>query len=703
MCRDRSRFHPDRCNRSHRGADGRCCRKVRQRCDRGRHQHHPQERQRRWRRHRDLRWLHGRRRRHPRCLRQLGVPARAEQLLQYHRRSSQPRPEQSQRDRRARRQPRQPCDVPGFEHAQGAGLPLSRRRRGRCALRTEVAGAQRRLQSPGWRQVLQLRNLRLQERQVISEVSAAGQAPLHRSRDRHHELPVPVRLRPARSEQGDRLFGDRRRQGANRRLELGPQQHVRPRPFQRLYPQFRELGRVQQHRCADAARLLRRLPANDAVDVEPGRRPRFRRGTRSPLNVAYGLEYRRGSYGIGAGVPLSWLDGGAQSFPGFMPTDAGTHYRHVEGAYIDVAAQPIGPLHPDAAARFEHFSDFGSAAIGALTARYDFNPRFAVRGTISNGFRAPTLAEEYFSSTNVTPTTAFVQLPPNSAGGKVIGLGDGLRPARSMNYSVGFVWRPLPAVLGTLDLYVINLTNRIVATGNLIGTLNGVTQPAAPAINAAIAANGNQLDPAVLATGSTGVTLFANGIDTRTRGADVAFDFPSHYAFGDIDWSIGANFNLTEITRVPATPAQLAGATLYDAAALSDLTTASPRYVLKFGALWTEGRLAVNAVEQVYGESSEWENDDGDNASNTPEYFQSTIGVTPITNLDVSYRLTSHFTASIGALNLFNRYPDKYNSTLLAHYDDFRFGDTLGVFQYPMFSPFGIDGGYYYVRATFHW
>ena len=54
----------------------------------------------------------------------------------------------------------------------------------------------------------------------------------------------------------------------------------------------------------------------------------------------------------------------------------------------------------------------------------------------------------------------------------------------------------------------------------------------------------------------------------------------------------------------------------------------------------------------------------------------------------------------VGAVNLFDRYPTRYNRTLLAHYDTFKYGDTLGVFQYPMFSPFGINGGYYYVRAT---
>jgi iron complex outermembrane recepter protein len=423
-------------------------------------------------------------------------------------------------------------------------------------------------------------------------------------------------------------------------------------------------------------------------------------GRSGPLNVAYGLEYRRESYGIGAGIPISYIDGGAQSYPGFTPTDAGTHYRNVDAAYVDLAVQPIDPLRVDIAGRYEHYSDFGSASVGKLTARYDFTQQFAVRGTISNGFRAPTLAEEYYSSTNVTPTTAFVQLPPDSPGGKLIGLGNGLQPEHSMNYSFGLVWRPLPDVIATLDLYHINITNRIVATGNLYGTLNGVAQPSAPAINAAIAANGNELDPSVVATGTTGVTLFANGIDTSTQGADLVFTFPADYGFGHVDWSVGATFNETDVTKIPATPAQLAGLSLYDATAISDLETASPRYVIDLGALWKVNRLAVNLQEQIYGPTAEWDNDDGDNPSNVPEYFKSTIGVTPITNLDVSYRLTRQFTLSAGALNLFNSYPNRYNSTLLAHYDSFKYGDTLGVFQYPMFSPFGIDGGYYYVRGT---
>jgi iron complex outermembrane receptor protein len=50
----------------------------------------------------------------------------------------------------------------------------------------------------------------------------------------------------------------------------------------------------------------------------------------------------------------------------------------------------------------------------------------------------------------------------------------------------------------------------------------------------------------------------------------------------------------------------------------------------------------------------------------------------------------------VGANNLFNVYPDKYNPDLVAAQ---RAGlDNAAVAQYANFSPFGINGGYYYVK-----
>jgi len=297
----------------------------------------------------------------------------------------------------------------------------------------------------------------------------------------------------------------------------------------------------------------------------------------------------------------------------------------------------------------------------------------------------------------VTPVTALVQLPPNSAGGKLLGLGTGLQPEQSVNYSVGLVVRPIPPMSLTLDLYQINVTNRIVGSGQLIGSAHGVV--ISPAVNAAITANGNQLDPDVLAFGESGVNVFTNGINTRTRGGDFTFEFPVDHVFGHVNYSIGATYNDTVITGFRSTPAELGSAPLFDATAFSDLTTANPRYVVNLGMLWTAGNASINFLEKIYGPSAEFENDNSDNPAGRIQYFRTDIPVTAITDIDFSYQFRKHLKFTLGATNLFNHYPPTLDRTLLAHYNDFVYGDNQGVQQYPAFSPFGINGGFYYAKV----
>jgi iron complex outermembrane receptor protein len=440
--------------------------------------------------------------------------------------------------------------------------------------------------------------------------------------------------------------------------------------------------------------FLQSTQATSTLDINRD----FDIGTAGPLNVAFGGEYRYETYSIGAGTPESYIDGGAQSYPGFTPQDAGTNSRKNVAGYVDVANKPIEALRIDIAGRYEHYSDFGSATVGKETARYDFSPQFAVRETISNGFRAPTLAEEYYSSTNVGPSTAFVQLPPNSVGGKLLGLGDGLRPEKSVNYSLGFVFKPIQALTMTLDLYQISVTNRIVNTGDIFSLENGAATPAAPFVNAAITANGVSLAPGLL---YTGIQVFANGIDTRTRGADFVLDFPVDYPVGHVNYTIGATFNETDVTRVPTPPAAFVGQPFYDIAAISDLTTANPKYIVNLGAAYTVDKLTATLTEKIYGPASEYENDNGDNATGNSEYFRSDIGISPITNLDLSYKATKSVKFSIGAINLFNRFPPTENATLISHF--FVHDNNAAGYNKDSFSPFGIDGGYYYAKASFSW
>ena len=413
----------------------------------------------------------------------------------------------------------------------------------------------------------------------------------------------------------------------------------------------------------------------------------FQIGWAKPLNVAAGLEHRIDKYEIEAGDAASRYKEGSQSYPGFSLTDAGSHRRTNEAAYIDFAGNPVNDLTLDLAARYEHFSDFGNAKVGKITSRYDFSPAVGVRGTFSNGFRAPTLAEEYYSATNVGPTTAFVQLAPNSAGARLVGV-DGLKPERSTNLSLGLVINPANNVAVTLDVYQIKIRDRIVGSGALYGSGGAVNSPA---VTAAIKANGNVLDSTV---SQTGINIFSNAVDTRSRGLEFVTTINSNYGTaGKVDWSIAANYNKVEVTKVNQAPAQLLPQTLLDKTAISDLETAAPKLRVNLGALWKVGNWTVNLREAIYGKASEYGSEDGS------VYHLTEVKPKLITDLEVGYKINNSWSVAVGANNLFNIYPNGVNPALLA--DERAAGDNAAVNVLPSFSPFGINGGYYYARANY--
>jgi iron complex outermembrane receptor protein len=423
-------------------------------------------------------------------------------------------------------------------------------------------------------------------------------------------------------------------------------------------------------------------------------------GWSSPLTVAFGLEQRTDTFEIVAGEPASRYAAGPSSYPGFTLTDAGSHSRRNEAFYLDLEGSPIKPLSLAAAVRAEHYTDFGSTTVGKFSGRYEAAPGFALRGTISSGFRAPTLNEEYYSATNVGPSTAFVQLPPNSVGAGLVGV-NGLKAEKSDNLSFGLVLKPTPESSLSLDMYQITIRDRIVGSGSVFGNI-GTTLFSTP-VNNAIAANGNVLDPAVLASpiGQTGINIFSNAVNTRTRGAEFVSTLVSNYAeMGRVDWSLAASWNSTTVTKVNQAPTQLQqpasekSQTLLDKTALSQLETASPRWRANLGAVWHFKAWTFDLKENYYGESSDYEaGEDG------VTYYKNTVSAKVITNFAISNEVFKGMTVTVGANNLFNQYPDKRNSDMLATFR--AAGDNAAVSQYPIFSPWGINGGFYYARATY--
>ena len=189
----------------------------------------------------------------------------------------------------------------------------------------------------------------------------------------------------------------------------------------------------------------------------------------------------------------------------------------------------------------------------------------------------------------------------------------------------------------TFDLFQVEVRNRIAATSTFYGTIDGELY--SQVIVDAIIANGNVLDPAVIAEGDTGINLFTNGVTTETRGAELMFDYVSDFSSFDINWSVAATYNETEVTDVRDTPPELGTQPLFDQEALSDLQDTAPLYLVNLGATFEWDRFTVGVHELVYGPSSDYDNDGG--ATNGEiMYYKNEIGVTPITNLEVSFEAT---------------------------------------------------------------
>ncbi len=431
----------------------------------------------------------------------------------------------------------------------------------------------------------------------------------------------------------------------------------------------------------------------------------FNVGLAKPVTIAVGAEYRHGSYTTVAGEPSSYLQGGPQSYPGFSPTDAGKNSRKVIAGYIDLATDPVTNLHVDVAGRFEHYSEFGSVGSGKFNARYDFSPEFALRGTVSNGFRAPTLAEEFYSSVNVGPGTTFGQFPANSKSSTSLGFGN-LKPEKSTNLSFGLVLHPAPKLQITVDAYQIKIKNRIINTTayatsgtNADGTLAIVSK----AVYDAILARGISLADA---TSYSGINLFTNGADTRTRGVEATANYTTDFdSAGKVDWSLAGNYNQTKITNIRAVPPAVfvAGTNfeLLNQNGADALSTATPRVKVIGNVLWTIKRLSINLRETLYGSTSQWTSFDGSGDAGAGGRTLQHIGATAIADINVGYKVTPAIRLDAGSNNLFNvKAPTVPNA--LKGPGDIRPSDGNKVYNEPLgFTPWGINGGYYYAKVTF--
>jgi len=407
------------------------------------------------------------------------------------------------------------------------------------------------------------------------------------------------------------------------------------------------------------------------------------------LNLGLGAEFRYERYSIYQGEFGSWGafdttkriyanyigDGnfdslrtaasGSQGFPGFAPDDVKTAHRTNLGLYADAELNVTDAWLLDGAVRFEHYSDFGSVATVKLATRYKLLENLNIRGSISTGYRAPSLQQMNFSNTltsfsggqlvqsriadNNDPLTKAAGIPK-------------LKEETSVNASAGFTWKASRELTFTIDGYWVKMKNRVVLSG-LFSKDDGT-----------LPASFTSQFPAEVST----VQFFANAVNTTNLGVDIIADYNKRWGKNGFHVLLAGNIQNMSIDDIHV-PAVLSGTVLNQKTFYSDreiafLKASAPKQKFALTLDYNMNKFGIGSHLTYYGKvvlmgygdaTADNPNQtginpmvptDADGNKYVPEVFNNSGKV--VTDIYLSYKLAKHLTGFIGADNLFNVHPD---------------------------------------------
>jgi len=419
-------------------------------------------------------------------------------------------------------------------------------------------------------------------------------------------------------------------------------------------------------------------------------------GFASDLNVAFGAEYREEEFDLFAGDPASYALGPLSSqgfssssngFGGF-PNDTSAS-QDSTAYFIDLEADVTDALTLQVAARYEDFSAFGTTTNYKLAGVYRLSDDVRIRAARSTGFHAPTSGQA--SITNVTTqnvngvlvdqgTLPFFSSAGQLAADFIESAGNG-RPTLGTedadNYSIGIAvdvdnWS------FTLDYYNIKVEDRIALGANVdflaalefADTAGGSYSSVGEALTA-LDANGTIDRQQFLGLDDLAqFRFFTNGFGTTTKGLDLvgSVDFDAMggastvtFAFNYNETSVDSRGSINPISdgRVEALEDQLPN--------------------LKGNIAWNHqiGDIRALVRANYYGA---W-------TSTSNGY---SAGSTTMVDVQLAYQVTEDLELTFGVDNLFDEYPDRNPG-------------AGGVGQlYPEDSPFGFNGGSWYVQGRYN-
>ncbi len=389
------------------------------------------------------------------------------------------------------------------------------------------------------------------------------------------------------------------------------------------------------------------------------------------VHLAGGLEWRDEKFTIGGGQQESWFNGpfadqgfsaASNGFPGFSPISEGNWSRNNFAGYVDLELHRASKWSVGAAARLEHFADFGTTLNGKLAGRYSFNPDVALRGSLSTCFRAPTPGQSNAYNVSTQFDLVLMDLVNNGTIPSISPVaalrgGQPLIAEKSINYSVGAVLR-LGQVQITTDYFRVDLRDRLSVSQNFSLTPEEKERLVAEGITSA--------------RSITNFRFFTNDFETTTQGIDVV---ATYSAGSNTDFNLLFNHTDTKVTAF--NPETLS------AGRIQQLQEALPT---------TRGSLTItHGIKdlRLLGRASSysgWYDADDALSYDSPLFSANHF----LVDLEAAYTWNKRITFMIGGQNVFNHYPDENP------------GARAGVGNlYSQYTPFGFNGAFWYGRIKY--
>lgn len=408
-------------------------------------------------------------------------------------------------------------------------------------------------------------------------------------------------------------------------------------------------------------------------------------------SLAVGGEWRNENYKIVPGEVSSYIAGpytftngaapGAQVFPGFSPTTAIDKSRDSFAAYVELDSDLSDMINVQVAGRYEHFSDFGGTLNGKFAARVEPVDGLALRGSVSTGFRAPGMAQQFFSTTSTNNVNGtLIEIGTFPVGSPIaVALGaQPLKAEKSVNLGGGVSFTMVRGLSLTVDYYNIKINDRITLTENLQGA-------DVVAILTAARVNG------------TSARFFINGIDTRTEGVDFvgSYRLPD-FGAGRMTLTAGYNLNRNKVTD-RRTFAGFTAQRLFARPETLRLTDGQPADKLNVALDWEVGPFGLTARANRYG--AVFLPGPSTDITIAKGAAPGDITLKPkwVADLELRFKPMDAVQLAVGANNLFDTYPDRLPFGTVG---GFNYGLNNSFLPYSSQSPFGFSGRFLYGRVS---